>query len=200
MKRISEITKRDIYDLFQNGFEINNFFEIEKITYPYFGRFEEIEFLKRLYNLKNMPSLDSRYPDAEGDILQHTVNNDDYPFCWVFEDERFQLKNGSDEIYLKFICEIFHPTVRNEKGYWKEFLAEVNRLLQNDGYEIYPAEKISNRDVYGWRIFDLLEKKLFLPYSQRNRKIIKEKRIVLSIKRSTRNQVYQLLEKYNDVH
>lgn len=47
-----------------------------------------------------MPSLDTRYHNAEEDIWQHTVNNDDYPICWVFEDERFQLKNGSDGIYL----------------------------------------------------------------------------------------------------
>jgi len=31
---------------------------------------EEIEFLRRLYDLKSMPSLNSRFPDAESDILQ----------------------------------------------------------------------------------------------------------------------------------
>ncbi|AEG60353.1 hypothetical protein Desru_2101 [Desulforamulus ruminis DSM 2154] len=200
MNRISEITKRDILDLFHNGIEIDDFFETKKVTYLYFGRMEELEFLKRLYDLKSMPSLDSRFPDAESDIWQHTVNNDDYPFCWVFEDERFQLQNGTDETYLKFICEIFHPTVRFEKKYWKEFLAEVNRLLQNDGYELYPAEKISNRDVYGWRIFQPEENKMFIPYSQRNAKAIKEKKIALSIKRCARNQIYQLLQRYNDIY
>jgi hypothetical protein len=128
------------------------------------------------------------------------VNNSDYTFCWVFEDERFQLKNGSDEIYLKFICEIFHPTVRNEKGHWKEFLEETNKFLKNDGYEIYAADKISNRDVYSWKIFNSAENKLFIPFSLRNQKIIKEKRMPLSINLSTRNQVYQFLEKHNDVY
>ncbi|WP_342544860.1 hypothetical protein [Lysinibacillus sp. FSL K6-4013] len=198
MNRISEITKRDIYDLFRNGIDIDEWFEKKNVKYTYFGRWNEIEFLKRLYNLKNMRSIDSRFPDAESDIWQHTVNNDDYPFCWVFEDERFQLKNGNDEIYLKFICEIFHPIVRDETGYWKEFLAEVNKMLRNDGYELYPAEKISNRDVYGWRIFRPEENIIFIPYSQRNLKAIKEKRIFLSIKRHARNQIYQLLEKYNE--
>jgi hypothetical protein len=200
VNRISEITKRDILDLFQNGFDVDEWFETKKVTYFYFGRMNELDFLKRLYDLKSMPSLDSRLPDAESDIWQHTVNNEDYPSCWIFEDERFQLKNGSDELYLKFICEIFHPTVRFEKGYWKEFLAEVNRYLQNDGYELYPAEKISNRDVYGWRIFQPEENSIFIPYSQRNLKAIKEKRISFSIKRNARNQIYQLLEKYNDIY
>ncbi|MDR3540490.1 MAG: hypothetical protein P4L69_05910 [Desulfosporosinus sp.] len=200
MNRISEITKRDILDLFKNGIDIPDLWETKRVTYNYFGRLEEIEFLKRLYDLKSMSSSDSRFPDAGSDIWQHAINNDDYPFCWVFEDERFQLKNGSDEMYLKLICEIFHPTVRSEKGYWKEFHSEINRLLQNDGYELYPAKKISSRDVYGWRIFNPEENKLFIPYSQRNQKALKDKKIALSIKRSTRNQIYKLLEKYNDVY
>lgn len=108
MKRITEITKRDILDLFRNGLEINEFFDTKTVIYHYFGRIEEIAFLKRMYDLGNMPSTDSRYENAEQDIWQHTVNNDDYPYCWVFEDERFGLQNGEDEIYLKFLCEVFH--------------------------------------------------------------------------------------------
>lgn len=80
VNRISEITKRDILDLFHNGIDIDDFFETKKVTYPYFGRIGEIEFIKRLYDLKSMPSLDSKFPDAESEIWQHTVNNDDYPF------------------------------------------------------------------------------------------------------------------------
>lgn len=199
VNRISEITKRDIMDLFKVGIDVDVFFECEKMNYLYSGRLEEIEFLRRLYDLKSMPSMDSRYQDAEGDIWQHTVNNSDYPSLWIFEDERFQLQNGSDETYLRFICEIFHPAVRMERGYWKEFLNEINRLLQNDGYEIYPAEKISNRDVYGWRIFNPTENILFIPFSQRNKKAIKDEKIKLSIKLNARNQIYQVLEKYNGI-
>ncbi|WP_346889650.1 hypothetical protein [Clostridium sp. UBA1056] len=200
MNRITEITKRDILDLFRNGLEIYELFETKTAIYHYFGRLEEINFLKRLYDLDKMKSYDSRFENAERDIWQHTVNNDDYPYCWVFEDERFDLQYGSDEIYLKFMCEIFHPAVRYDKGYWREFLMEVNKLLQNDGYELYPAEKISNREVYGWRVFELEEEGLFIPYSQRNLRAIKAKEIPLSINRKARNQIYQLLEKYNIVY
>ena len=161
MNRITEITKRDILDLFQNGLEIDEFFQTRTVTYNYYGRLEEIDFLKRLYDLERMPSFDSRFANAEQDIWQHTVNNDDYPYCWVFEDKRFNLQDGSDEVYLKFLCEVFHPAVRYDKGYWKEFLVATNKLLQNDGYEIYPAEKISNRDVYGWRIYQQEDNILF---------------------------------------
>ena len=102
MNRITEITRRDILDLFRNGLVIDEFFETKTIIYYYWGRLTEVDFLKRLYDLKKLPSKDLRYKDAEGDIWQHTVNNEDYPFCWVFEDERFELINGSDEKYLKF--------------------------------------------------------------------------------------------------
>lgn len=200
MNRITEITKRNILDLFQNGLEIDEFFQTRTVTYNYYGRLEEIDFLKRLYDLERMPSFDSRFANAEQDIWQHTVNNDDYPYCWVFEDKRFNLQDGSDEVYLKFLCEVFHPAVRYDKGYWKEFLVAINKLLQNDGYEIYPAEKISNRDVYGWRIYQQEDNTLFIPYSQRNAKDIKAKKIVLSIKRKARNQIYQFLERYNIVY
>lgn len=130
MNRITEITKRDILDLFQNGLEIDEFFQTRTVTYNYYGRLEEIDFLKRLYDLERMPSFDSRFANAEQDIWQHTVNNDDYPYCWVFEDKRFNLQDGSDEVYLKFLCEVFHPAVRYDKGYWKEFLVATNKLLQ----------------------------------------------------------------------
>lgn len=171
MNRITEITKRDILDLFQNGLEIDEFFQTRTVTYNYYGRLEEIDFLKRLYDLERMPSFDSRFANAEQDMWQHTVNNDDYPYCWVFEDKRFNLQDGSDEVYLKFLCEVFHP-----------------------------AEKISNRDVYGWRIYQQEDNTLFIPYSQRNAKDIKAKKIVLSIKRKARNQIYQFLERYNIVY
>lgn len=200
VKRITEITKRDILDLFRNGLEIEDYFENKIVKYYYFGRLEEIDFLQRLYDLKTIPSNDTRFEDAEGDIWQHTVNNDDYSSCWVFEDERFELVDGSDEIYLRFICEVFHPAVRFEKGYWKEFLLDINELLKNDGYEIYPADKMSNRDVYGWRMIEQNKSTLFIPYSQRNAREIKSKEIKLSINRKARNQIYQLLEGHNDMY
>ena len=87
---ITEITKRDILDLFKNGLEIENSFETKTVKYFYFGRLVELNFLKRLYKLEEMPSYDSRFANVEDEILQHTVNND-YPNCWVFEDERFCL-------------------------------------------------------------------------------------------------------------
>lgn len=151
MERITEITKRDIYEMFRHGIADDGPFNIN-IEYPYYGRLDEIEFLERLYNLQEMKSNDPRYSNAREDIVQHTINNDDYPYCWVFTDDRFQLNKGSDETYLKFLCEIFHPYVRDEQKEWVQFFGEINKLIRVDGYELYSKEKISGRNVYGWRL------------------------------------------------
>ncbi|WP_308444723.1 AbiJ-related protein [Lactobacillus iners] len=45
----------------------------------------------------------------------HT-HNGEYPDDWIFEDERFQLLDGEDNILLNFLCEVFHPEVRDENG------------------------------------------------------------------------------------
>lgn len=200
MKQITEITRRDIFALFLYGMDIMELFENKRIHYECNGRLSEIDFLKRIYDLNSLPSYDNHFENAEGDIWQHTVNNDDYKAGWFFEDDRFELLNGDDEVLLKFLCAVFHPAVRFENGYWKEFLDEVNGLLRYDGYELYPESKISGRDVYGWRKYDPEMSSLFVPFSQRNEKEIKGKKLKLSLNMKTRNQIFKLIEKFSSVY
>lgn len=200
MKQITEITRRDIFSLFIYGMDIEEFFDSKRIKYGYYGRLSEIDFLKRIYDLKSLQSFDNRFDDAEGDIWQHTINNDDYEEGWIFEDDRFELLNGDDEVLLKFLCAVFHPAVRYESGYWKEFFDAINGLLRNDGYELYPESKISGRDVYGWRKYDPEANALFIPFSQRNEKEIKARHIQLSLKMNLRKQIYNLFEKHSVVY
>ena len=196
MKQITEITRRDIFSLFLYGLDKMELFEKIHITYAYYGRLSEIDFLKRTYDLQKLPSYDNRFENAEGDIWQHTVNNDDYEDGWVFEDDRFELLNGEDEVLLNFLCSVFHPAVRYENGYWKEFLDEINGLLRNDGYELYPESKISGRDVYGWRKYDPEASALFIPFSKRHEQDIKSRHLTQRISREARGQIYALLEKH----
>lgn len=44
MKRITEITKRDVYELFRDGYIEEGFVIEERVAYPYYGRLKEIEF------------------------------------------------------------------------------------------------------------------------------------------------------------
>lgn len=58
------------------------------------GTLEDVEFLQRLWDLEAMPSTDSRYKDASGDIWQHRWNNHDWDDDWLFKDKRFDLIDG----------------------------------------------------------------------------------------------------------
>jgi hypothetical protein len=52
------------------------------------GRLNKTGFLGRVFDLESLPSTDSRFRDAEGDIWQHTVNNPgDWDADWVFHDD-----------------------------------------------------------------------------------------------------------------
>lgn len=73
MNHITEITRRDILDLFKNGVDVGWWEEKDIQTYPYYGRLSEIDFLKRLYPLNKMKSDESRFKNLEEVIIQHTV-------------------------------------------------------------------------------------------------------------------------------
>lgn len=61
--QITETTRRDIID---------SIF-LEKINL--YGRLEEIDFLSRIWDLDSMPSLDSRFKNATGDICCKSILN-----------------------------------------------------------------------------------------------------------------------------
>ena len=177
MNKITDITRQDILDIIKQGFaiefdepikdwETGEWITEARIFMPYYGRLDEVRFWDRVYNLKSLPSYDSRYEDALGEISCH-YGFGDYDEFWFFYDERFQLRDGDgDESILRFICEMLHPAVRVEKSSWKQYLSRFNELLRVDGYELYPAQHISGRDVFGVREYmsdeePLLPKNLF---------------------------------------
>lgn len=202
MYNITEISRRDIIDLFTKGYvEHCAFLDSQKVSYPYYGRLSEIDFLKKLYPLDKMPSDDDRYENAEGDIWQHTVNNDDWESDWVFTDDRFELLKGVDSILLDFLCAVFHPENRYEQGYWKEYLSKINGILRADGYELYESDKISQRSVYSWRKITQEESVSgrFIPFSIRNKKGIEAKSLnIPTISKKVRVEVTKLFNRYDD--
>ncbi len=77
------------------------------------GSLDPVEFLSPLFELDKLPSTDSRFKDAAGDIWQHCVNNpEDWPADWVFTDGRLNLLNGPDATFLAFVERSVHPSVR----------------------------------------------------------------------------------------
>lgn len=155
---ITEITRQAIFDYIVdktnedlNAYVLSDsppFQEPERVFY-YHGRRNEVQFLEKLYDLD--ASEDPRDETLREEIYRHTIRNDDYPYGWVFDDDRFGLKSGDDETLLKFLAMMFHPLIRSEKSDWGLALAEINALLKEDGYEIYESEKISGKAVYSYR-------------------------------------------------
>lgn len=134
---ITEVTRRSIVD----------YFSMHEVSWS--GRFNDADFLGRLYDLAEIPSRDHRYANAYGDIFQHRVNNYDWDSDWVFYDTRFNLLHVPDEEFLRFLCETVHPVVRTpQMGSAHEIVEAYNEYLERDGWEIVEVKQISGRPVF----------------------------------------------------
>lgn len=135
--RITELTRRNIFD----------FIQVEKFWWP--GRLDESDFLSRIFNLETIPSTDSRFKNAAGDIWQHRINNpSDWEDNWIFFDKRFDLLNCDDSIFLNFICEMIHPIVRGDSIEVNQLLQIFNENLKGDNFELVEKSRISGKPIF----------------------------------------------------
>lgn len=133
---ISEVTRRAIVD----------HLELSNISWS--GRLTDPEFLGRLFDLRRLPSTDQRYRDAAGDIFQHTVNNDDWTGAWAFYDSRFDLMHGSDDLFLRVLCETVNPIVRPDTDEALALVSAYNTLLAADGWSLVRQREVSGRPIF----------------------------------------------------
>lgn len=119
----------------------------------WYGNLDETEFLSRLYDLQKLPSFDSRFDDAAGDIWQHCINNDDWDQDWVFHDSRFSLLDGPPDLFLRFLCEVVHPLVRNNRAESIRLSSHFNKQLKSEGWEIYEEELLVGRSRFLYKHF-----------------------------------------------
>jgi hypothetical protein len=125
MMPISEVTRRNILQTLRS----------EGVDWS--GRLDDVEFLKRIYDLDRLPSHDSRYDSAVGDIGQHTINNPgDWDKYWIFNDERFNLIGCPGDQFLRFLTEMINPIVRPKSDDRETLLKVFNEQLEPDGYQI----------------------------------------------------------------
>lgn len=134
--QITAVTRRDVFDL------------LRRAERDWWGRLDEVAVLDALYDLDALPSTDSRRPTARGDIIQHRVSNYDWEDDWVFEDPRFQLLEGPDEVLLAFLARLVHPEVEPDIDQAARLVDEVNRLLAPDGWALRAREFVSGRPIY----------------------------------------------------
>ncbi|WP_184986535.1 hypothetical protein [Sphaerisporangium rubeum] len=134
--RITGVTRRDVFDY------------LHGMDGAWWGRLDEIAFLDSLYDLDALPSNDSRYATARRDIIQHRMNNLDWEDEWIFEDSRFQLLDGPDEVLLAFLARVVHPEVQPDVDRAARQVDELNRLLIPDGWVLRAHEFLSGRPIY----------------------------------------------------
>ncbi len=115
-QQVTEITRRAIIDalvLRENSFH---------------GTLNQMDFLKRVWNLASMPSTDHRFDNAEADIWQHTVLNEDWDVSYLLL-EYLKLISCPDKTFLKFVEIAVHPLVGDNQEV-SERLSELNGFLR----------------------------------------------------------------------
>lgn len=127
----------------------NNIFDTLRIeAKSYSGSLGDVDFLGRLFDLKSLPSYDSRFNSADADIWQHRENNFDWDDDWIFGDARFNLLHCADTEFLKFLCETVHPVVRSEPETVDTMVSHYNEQLALCGWELVPSQKIAGRAIF----------------------------------------------------
>jgi hypothetical protein len=133
--RISELTRRDIVDwLLMQG-------------RPFYGRLDLIDFLRRVWDLSSMRSTDSRFKDAEGDIWQHMVNNNDWTLGELLYSH-LDILRCSDVEFCKFVETVVHPLAFRDGEEVIGTVLKINELLAADGFHLTEHSAISGRAIY----------------------------------------------------
>ena len=110
-----------------------------------------LEFLRSVWNLKNLPSEDPRFNDAEGDIIQHTVNNGDWNLRYLFI-ERLKLFDN-EENFIQFVESVVNPQFRIDEEEILKFVVLINHILEKDEFQL----NITEYDDEGSPIYTLNE-------------------------------------------
>ncbi len=115
-----------------------------------FGQFEEgsglLTFLEEIWDLREMPSEDSRFRNAFEDIFQHTVSNDDWEDTYIFLERLKLLEDNT--VYLKFLETVVNPRFRRGEDEIIKFVLLINPYLEKDGLELYLSQYDDERPIY----------------------------------------------------
>ncbi len=114
--------KREIYNLISK--QHNPYNENE--------RNDILAFLIRVWDLPNMPSQDPRFTNAERDIYQHMINNDDWDYNYLFTSRLRLLED--DEKFRTYIEAVVSPDVRVNEEDIVFFVEKINDLLESQDF------------------------------------------------------------------
>ena len=127
---VSALTRRNIID------------SLKKRKLSWHGELLETDFLSKIFDLEVLPSNDSRFKDAAGDIWQHRFLNDDWPEDWVYKDERLNLLQGPDGKFLQFVEQLVDPIVRPDMAEASALADELSKELRRDGWTLAESDTL----------------------------------------------------------
>lgn len=125
--------------------------QILMLDRPFHGRIDLIAFLKRTFDLSTMPSNDRRYDNAEGDIWQHIVNNNDWSEDYLL-NTRLPLLTCDDPTFLRFLENCLSPRVVKDADEATALAAKFNALLAEAGYVLVPETEVAGIPIFKARI------------------------------------------------
>ena len=105
-----------------------------------------------------MESEDSRFRNAEGDAIQHLINNDDWDTNYVFET-RFKLFDGDQLYFIKFVELVVSPMVRESRDEIEKYVNVINECLRSENCELAVTDFLGEMPIY--RIMDGLNHSVF---------------------------------------
>lgn len=125
------------------------------ITTPSFlGKYEEYDgiltFLNKIWDLKAMPSEDSRFKNAYEDTHQHMVNNSDWEYEYLFL-ERFKLIESDEKYFISFIETVVSPIVRKDRDDIIKFVSILNSILKPTGFRLILTDYFEELPVYKYK-------------------------------------------------
>jgi ABC-type multidrug transport system ATPase subunit len=135
--KISEHTKRLIIEKVIAQSYLNQFYFKEDF----------VAFLSRLLPLRDLPSTDPRYSNAEGDCHQHLVNNEDWDIHYLFT-QRFDFI--SDPVKFEALLNlIVNPEFCTSIDDLQMIVIQTNRYLEKENHQYIITDYTSeNLPVY----------------------------------------------------
>lgn len=106
-----------------------------------------ISFLEMIWDLRDMPSEDTRFSNARDDIWKHIVMNDDWDYDYLFLD-RLKLARLDDQYLLKFINTSVNPEILAASDVISEFVPFINSLIERFELKLVISDYFEELPVY----------------------------------------------------
>ncbi|MCL1125590.1 AbiJ-related protein [Shewanella surugensis] len=123
-----------------------------------------IPFLNEIWDLKSMPSEDNRFSNAELEIIQHTINNDDWDWHELFE-ERLKLIESENK-FTKFLEVFLLPKYQNTPADVSYFTERMNDFLEIEGLVLTTISYEDDFPILELTKIDALERPKDIPINK----------------------------------